>query len=474
MEIVMFTRGVKLVDFYCSDHGKAISNADLYQDIEKTVLPTLSDESRKLYQKLLLDNPERSRHVTHDIAYIASITDRSERLKLYEESIRGLMVDAVAGLFKQAGVGPDNIDFIVVTSSVGKTMPSAASIIASEFGFASKTVTLNLGDMACSSGLAAVDAGVRFLRSERAPKRCLVVALEAVTNLFNQSEYGVVPNVVFGEGAAAILLSTHREPAKYAIKESVRTIAAHKEAYEVIRFTENEKGPSIRLSRELPQVAAGAIKDNLQQFVPRVVSPWDKLRFLVTKKIPDWQNRLEYWALHPGGTAVLNGLARNLKLAQGNLAFSFRVFDQRSNMSSPSIFYVLREIEMHGPKKRDRVLMMSFGSGFKVNTMLMKRLSSARPERSVVIELKAMNGQLHCHTRQQSSGSETATDNLFQADLATLDPKVIANDVWKRTLGVNQFRICPSVSRDLSSERYRSLVQELRGLLMPKGSLTEL
>lgn len=461
---------VKISDFYCSEFGQTITNQELYDDIKGHVIDTAPEETQSLYQKLLLEHPSRKRKVTHDMKYMSRVTCRTERLKLYEESVRSLMVDAVDGLFKKSGFIAQDIDFIVVTSSVGKTMPSAASILASEFKFKSTTVTLNLGDMACSSGLAALDTGARFLRSERKAKRCLVVSLEAVTTLFNVEDEGAVPNVVFGEGCAAVLLTTHREPALYSIEESVRTISSNESDLEVIRFVENESGPSIKLSRDVPKVAGKSIEKNLKQMVPRVLTLRQKLSYLLTKKVPFWQRNIDFWALHPGGTAVLNGLSKNLQLSRGDLGFSFRVFESRSNMSSPSIFYVLGEIEKQRLKKNQKVLMMSFGSGFKVNSMVLRRRCNSKPDSEARLDVDYLNGEIHLTSHKQE-GDLAPERVLNREDLNSLKIKTLIKKAWPVHCGYNDIKISAEVVDALPAEQYSELVEGLYSLLLPNGHL---
>lgn len=466
----MLQRHVNLLDFYCSEYGRELSNQQLYKELEESFFHSVTDETKTLYQKLLLDHPERLRRVTQDIPHMVKLEDRKQRLEKYEDSIQRLLNDVVNGVLKKTNLKPTDIDFIVVTSSAGKTMPSAASIVANNFNFPSKTVTLNLGDMACSSGLAALDCGRRFLLSERKPSRCLVVALEAVTTMLNQSYQAVVPNVVFGEGAAAIILTTHKEKAKYFLKHSVRTITAEQRAFDVIRFVENENGPYIHLSREVPVVAGGAIGDNLKQFVPGILSVKDKIFYLLNKRIPKWQKNLDYWALHPGGTAVIKGLTKKLKLALGDTAFSQRVFEKRSNMSSPSVFYVLNEIEKQGITRRAKVLAMSFGSGFKVNSMLLKRLTPAKRIQESVLRVVREENQLNC-TLSLNSASEKTKELYFHFDLKPFEPKQITKKLWEASLGIDRIELAPNVLNTLKPCDRILFSNASKDLLLPKGQL---
>lgn len=461
---------VKISNFHCSDFGTVVSNKELFDIISKQEIGSGCDFATTMYRKLLLDNPSRKRKVTHNMEYIAGISSREEKLKLYEESIGLLMRDAVSGLFNKSGFSAKDVDFIVVTSSVGKTMPSAASILSSSFEFKPTTITLNLGDMACSSGLAALDTGARLLKSERKSKRCLVVALEAVTNLFNTDSEGAIPNVVFGEGCAALLLTTHHEDALFKIKNSVRTISSSKKDLDVIKYIENDDGPSIKLSRSVPKVAAKAIEKNLRLLVPQILTKKQKLNYALTKKIPEWQKNIDFWALHPGGTAVLNGLSKTLRLSHGDIAFSYRVFQERSNMSSPSIFYVLNEIHNQNVTKDQKILLLTFGSGFKVNSMIIERTTSSVQKLNLILNIKYDGNNFILDTLSSTDSNHELIDSikLSPIEFSKVD---LRNRLWNKDFGYNEIIFSDSLLNFYQPDELLPLAEELYSLLLPKGSV---
>jgi len=76
------------------------------------------------------------------------------------------------------------------------------------------------------------------------------------------------------------------------------------------------------------------------------------------------RNDIAWWAVHPGGTVVLPQVAKELELAGEALRFSYNVFENYGNMSSPSVLFVLREIlDSCRPQPGQKGMLLSFGVG---------------------------------------------------------------------------------------------------------------
>ncbi|MEM6532151.1 MAG: SDR family NAD(P)-dependent oxidoreductase [Myxococcota bacterium] len=387
----MFRRKPAIIGLYCSELGHVISGEDYYAGAEDTIFDSIDDDAKEMYAKLLLRNPTRTRRMIRTYREIHSTADDGvKRQQEFERVALELLVDAARGVLDRTGLEPRDIDIIVCNYMAGQTLPSLTARVAGELELRDDVYTVNMGDMGCSAGVAALDVATRLLRSERKPRRALVLSTEPVSNLFRVTSNigGVVGNTLFGEGSSGVIVSTFREPALYTIDAQQRVHRADTESLEAIKTLWGGGGPLIQLSKEIPSVAGKAIEANLRRLVPQFLSVWDKVKYVVTRRIPRWQKRISRWAIHPGGMSVLRGLESQLRLAEADLGPSYRVFQERSNMSSPSVMYALDNIEKQKPKAGERVLMMSFGSGFKVNSMILrkaKRYIYERAERFAVV-----------------------------------------------------------------------------------------
>jgi predicted naringenin-chalcone synthase len=86
--------------------------------------------------------------------------------------------------------------------------------------------------------------------------------------------------------------------------------------------------------------------------------------------VPD---EIAFWAVHPGGSLVLERIHKELKLPAGALDFSYQILRDYGNMSSPSVMFVLERIlKKAKPKRNQKCLLLSFGAGFTIFAALME------------------------------------------------------------------------------------------------------
>lgn len=82
---------------------------------------------------------------------------------------------------------------------------------------------------------------------------------------------------------------------------------------------------------------------------------------------------VRFWGLHPGGSKILDHLQTRLHLSEAQLAFSRAVLREHGNMSSPTILFVLDEIQRCGqPRAGDRGLLLAFGPGLTMEGLLVQ------------------------------------------------------------------------------------------------------
>merc|ERR1711966_147280 len=94
--------------------------------------------------------------------------------------------------------------------------------------------------------------------------------------------------------------------------------------------------------------------------------------------IPDFKRSIDHFCIHAGGRAVIEGVQKNLKLADIDVEPSFMTLKNYGNTSSSSIWYELRYIEENRQRLKcepgNRILQIAFGSGFKCNSAVWLKL----------------------------------------------------------------------------------------------------
>jgi type III polyketide synthase len=77
------------------------------------------------------------------------------------------------------------------------------------------------------------------------------------------------------------------------------------------------------------------------------------------------------WALHPGGKAIIDGVAEVLQLSEDQLQATREIYRTRGNSSSASVLIVLDQLR--SGSKRTHIVATSFGPGLAIEMALLRR-----------------------------------------------------------------------------------------------------
>ncbi len=76
---------------------------------------------------------------------------------------------------------------------------------------------------------------------------------------------------------------------------------------------------------------------------------------------------VSHWCIHPGGKRILEAIHKSLALKNGELQSSYDVLNEYGNLSSATIFFVLKQI-MQKKEKIPKLFSAAFGPGLTVET----------------------------------------------------------------------------------------------------------
>jgi type III polyketide synthase len=111
------------------------------------------------------------------------------------------------------------------------------------------------------------------------------------------------------------------------------------------------------ISKSVPSFVRGAIKPVFEEVMSRC--------------IPRPEDSDLDWALHPGGTAILDGVQEPLALTNEQLQASREVYRTKGNSSSPTVLIVLDRLR--AGKRGGCVVASSFGPGLAIELALLRR-----------------------------------------------------------------------------------------------------
>ncbi|KAI4302807.1 hypothetical protein MLD38_038510 [Melastoma candidum] len=307
-----------------------------------------------------------------------------------------VMFGAVNELLAATKVRPKDIDILIVNCGVLNTTPSLSAMVINHFKLRQDIHSFNIGGMGCAAGVIAIDLA-RDLLNVHPGRYALVVSTEVITYTW----YGgdnldmLLPNCFFRMGAAAILLSSRRLDrwrAKYVLKQLVRT---HKgmddRSYKSIRLKEDAQGTQgLSVNKDIIEIGGDALKANITTLGPLVLPVSEQIHFFNnflfgksnTSKpyIPNYKLAFEHVCVLATSKKVLDEIQKNLNLTEEYMEPSRETLRRFGNTSSSSVWYELAYLEaISKVRKGDRIWQISFGSGFKCNSVVWKALRNIHP-----------------------------------------------------------------------------------------------
>jgi alkylresorcinol/alkylpyrone synthase len=322
----------------------------------------LDPEEEKLYRRLLLESPIRGRYVGMDKMEDACKTDPDRLNARFLKYARQTAAAAATKGLEDAHVSPDEIGGLVVNTCTGYLCPGLTSYVAEDLGLGRDLRTLDIVGMGCGGALPNLEAaaGLLALNGQR-PVLSIAVEMCSATLFMGTDPALIVSNSIFGDGAAAAVLQNGECDATGGL---ARVLDFASGVYPQFRdqLHYRQEGGRLRnvLSMKVPKIGAKTTSEVLTRLLNRHDLS---------------QDAIQWWAVHAGGTSVLDQVGRDLGLPETALRFSMEVFHNYGNMSSPSVLFALKQIIDHGrPKSGDLGVLLTFGAGFSAFAALVEFL----------------------------------------------------------------------------------------------------
>nr|UYB77873.1 chalcone synthase [Begonia x semperflorens-cultorum] len=297
-----------------------------------------------------------------------------QRLDICNIAVTEMAVEASKACIKNWGRPVSEITHLVYVSSSEVRLPGGDLYLATGLGLNPETQRVMLYFMGCSGGV----AGLRLAKdiAENNPgSRVLLTTSETTVIGYKPPSadrpYDLVGVALFGDGAGAMVIGSDPE-----VKTERPLFELHTAVQQFLPNTEKiidgrltEEGISFKLDKELPHI----IEDNIEKFC-------NDLMKVVGFNGQEY-NEL-FWAVHPGGPAILNRLEKRLDLSPEKLNASRRALMDYGNASSNTIVYVLEymieerlKMKKNGVENGDWGLILAFGPGISLEGILARNLA---------------------------------------------------------------------------------------------------
>jgi alkylresorcinol/alkylpyrone synthase len=171
------------------------------------------------------------------------------------------------------------------------------------------------------------------------------------------SDVNLVATALFSDGAAAAILAGAARRANGPEIVSTQSVF-YPQTEHVMGWDISERGFSIVLSRELPDLIKRRLGADLDGFLAR--------HELTRAAIGSW-------VVHPGGPKIIDAVEESLGLTHGELNVTRECLAEVGNFSSGSVLRVLEEVMAHHrPPPMTPGLIMAMGPGFCAELILVR------------------------------------------------------------------------------------------------------
>lgn len=286
----------------------------------------------------------------------------ADRMALYRREALPLAWQAVAHLqahLPTASRALDGVTHLITVSCTGLYAPGLDIELIERLGLATTVQRTAINFMGCYGAFNGMKAADAFCRAYPDAKVLLVcVELCSIHFQKHHSDDAIRANALFGDGAAAVLIeSVPRGPVSLELSQFFCDLLPEGQtdmAWQVGNF-----GFEMVLSSYIP--------DLIQQGIGHLFE-----RLLAGARFP--RESLGYFAVHPGGRAILEAIEKAAGLTSDDNRFSYDVLRDCGNLSSCTVLFVLERIwRQLGPGDHHKmILSCAFGPGLTLESALLR------------------------------------------------------------------------------------------------------
>jgi 3-oxoacyl-[acyl-carrier-protein] synthase-3 len=285
--------------------------------------------------------------------WIVSRTGIKERRLITNEKLEDLAVEAARNAMENAGVTPEEIDFLIVSNVSNEyDTPSLSCVIQGMLGMKCPCFDINC---ACSGFVYALDIAESFLATKDL-RNILIVCAEEPSRMVDWKDRSQC--VLFGDGAGAAVV-TKGDDLKAIRLNTVSKVDPlwQKKVMQPTPFvTKEEKGgPLVMAGQDVFKLAVSSSIDDIDKVLKNAgMSPED----------------IDMFVLHQANIRIIDAIRHFSK--QDKSKFPINV-DKYGNTSSATIPILLDELNRGGKLKNgDMLLMSAFGAGFTTGACILR------------------------------------------------------------------------------------------------------
>jgi predicted naringenin-chalcone synthase len=280
--------------------------------------------------------------------------DPDRRVERFTAMSIELSSQAIQSALDRAGVGVQDVTGIVVNTCTGYICPGISTYLIERLGLSRSIRAFDLVGSGCGGAIPNLQAAESIMKTAGGAVLSVSVEICSATLQMDNDLSLILSNALFGDGAAAAVLWDR--PAGWELIASATRYVP--EQRETIRYVHKKGQLHNQLSLKLPELVKKAAAE--------VVSDVLLSQGLSTGDV-------KHWALHTGGEKIINAVRDEIGIPEGKLAATRKVLSEYGNMSSPTVWFVLDEIQKNGAASGDWCVMVAYGAGLSAHAYLLRR-----------------------------------------------------------------------------------------------------
>jgi alkylresorcinol/alkylpyrone synthase len=291
------------------------------------------------------------------IEWYEELHEWPERNQVYLDSALDLIESATRRALERARRRPEEIEAVVVVSTTGIATPSLDALLMERMNLRRTVKRLPIFGLGCAGGAIGL-ARAGALAHAHPGALVLFLVVELCALCFRRDDFSksnIVATALFGDGAAAALISSPGE--------GPRIVAGGEytwpESLDVMGWEVTREGLKAIFSRDIPELVTTKLHDVAVEFLAS--------QALTLQDI-------DSFVCHPGGAKVLDALEFAFELEPGALCAAREVLREFGNMSAATVMFVL-ERTIADSKPWKRALVSALGPGFTAGFTLLERVS---------------------------------------------------------------------------------------------------
>jgi predicted naringenin-chalcone synthase len=276
-----------------------------------------------------------------------------------------LAVRAAQDAFRRVGsLRPADVTHLVTVSCTGFATPGTDLELVRALGLPADVERYHLGFMGCFAAFPALRLARAFCAQDP-DALVLVVCVELCTlHLQDSADVdAILSGSVFADGAAAALLSGRAAGGEVrTLRLDATSTAVTRTGADEMAWTIGDHGFDMTLTAYVPRVLEAEAAEALAPLLTRAGVAVDDV---------------PWWAVHPGGRAIVDKIVGALALPETAVAASREVLRLAGNMSSATVLFVLERLmdpAQPGPAPGEAVAALAFGPGLTVDGALFRAL----------------------------------------------------------------------------------------------------